>query len=48
MNDTPIPPPGEDLPPPPPAPRPSSGIAQRLLARSIIGFARLLTGYARR
>lgn len=44
MNDTPIPPPGEDLPPPPPAPRPSSGLAQRLLARAIIGFARLLTG----
>lgn len=44
MHDTPIPPTGEDLPPPPPAPHPPSGLVQRLLARSIIGFARLLTG----
>ena len=44
MNDTPIPPPGEDLPPAPPPPRPNGGLAQRLLARLIIGFARLLTG----
>ena len=44
MNDTPIPPSGEDLPPAPPPPRPPSGPAQRLLARLIIGFARLLTG----
>lgn len=44
MNDTPIPPPGEDLPPPAPLPRPRAGLAQRLLARLIIGFARLLTG----
>ncbi len=44
MNDTAIPPSGEDLPPPAPPPRPSAGLAQRLLARLIIGFARLLTG----
>jgi len=43
MNDTPIPPPGEDLPAAPPAPwRPSR--AQRLLAWPITTFARLLTG----
>lgn len=44
MNDTPIPPSGEDLPPPPLPARPSVGLPQRLLARLIIGFARLLTG----
>lgn len=44
MNDTPIPPSGEDLPPPAPPPRPNGGLPQRLLARLIIGFARLLTG----
>lgn len=40
MHDTPI----EDLPPAAPSPRPRRGLAQRLLARAIIGFARLLTG----
>lgn len=44
MHDTPIPPPGEDLPPPASPSRPNGGLAQRLLARLIIGFARLLTG----
>ena len=44
MNDTPIPPPGEDLPPAAAPPRPNGGLPQRLLARLIIGFARLLTG----
>jgi len=44
MNDTPPPPAGEDLPPPLPPPRPGVGLAQRLLARLITGFARLLTG----
>lgn len=44
MHDTPIPPPGEDLPPAAAPPRPNGGLAQRLLARLIIGFARLLTG----
>ncbi|WP_437439698.1 lysophospholipid acyltransferase family protein [Geopseudomonas aromaticivorans] len=44
MNDTAIPPCGEDLPPAAPPPRPNGSLAQRLLARLIIGFARLLTG----
>ena len=44
MHDTPIPLAGEDLPPALPAPRPPGTLPQRLLARLIIGFARLLTG----
>ena len=44
MHDTPIPAAAEDLPPPrrPAPPRP--GLTQRLPARAITGFARLLTG----
>jgi 1-acyl-sn-glycerol-3-phosphate acyltransferase len=44
MNDTPIPPAGEDLPPAALPACPNGGLPQRLLARLIIGFARLLTG----
>ncbi len=44
MHDRTIPPSGEDLPPAPPPARPPGGPLERLAARLIIGFARLLTG----